>query len=196
MNEYREHILVIDDDPALLEQAEYILSERYAVSLANSGKQGVSFLEKGGRADIILLDIIMPDLDGFQTLDAIRSIDGCEKIPVIFLTSLSDAESELHGLRSGATDYITKPYNPLVLLARVELRLKTGNRLDEKKLAELAEPLTNVEHKVAILLARSYSNEEIAKELHYALDTVKKLVSRILEKLNIKSRKDIKKYLK
>ena len=196
MNEYREHILVIDDDPALLEQAEYILSERYAVSLANSGKQGVSFLEKGGRADIILLDIIMPDLDGFQTLDAIRSIDGCEKIPVIFLTSLSDAESELHGLRSGATDYITKPYNPLVLLARVELRLKTGNRLDEKKLAELAEPLTNAEHKVAILLARSYSNEEIAKELHYALDTVKKLVSRILEKLNIKSRKDIKKYLK
>ena len=193
---YREHILVVDDDTSLLEQAEHFLSEKYEVSLAASGAQAIQYLQRGELADLILLDILMPQKDGYETLLEIHDIPGCGSIPVIFLTSLTDAQSELQGFKFGASDYITNPFNPEVLLARVELRLQTGVQLDERKLSALPQPLSDAELKVAKLLARSYSNKEIGNELHYALDTVKKLVSHILEKLDIKSRKDIRHYLK
>lgn len=191
-----EHILVVDDDPALLEQTESILYPQYQVSLAISGRQALNYLERGQDADLILLDILMPEMDGYETMKAIRSLPAHRSTPVIFLTSLSDTESELQGLDSGAADYIVKPCNPRILLARIARRLETGFQLDEEKLNALPEQLTDSEWKVAKLLARSYSNDEICQELHYALDTVKKIVSHILDKLQIQSRKEIKKYLK
>ena len=148
---YQAHILVVDDDPALLEQAEMLLEGQY----------------RGG-----------------------------QKIPIIFLTSLSDTETELQCISGGAEDYMTKPFDPRLLLARIARRLEVSFQLDDAKLAALPEKLTDTEWKVAKLLARSYSNEDICQELHYALDTVKKLVSHVLEKLEIKSRKEIKKYFK
>lgn len=193
---YEQHILVVDDDPLLLEQAENILSDKYRVSLANSGEQAVKYLERGESADIILLDILMPKMDGYETLQKIKQIEGCKDIPVIFLTSLMDSDSEIQGLSCGASDFITKPFNPKVLLARLDLRLKSSNLLDEEKMERLPVPLTETEWKVAKLLAKSYSNDEICQELHYALDTVKKLVSRILNKMDIKNRKEIKQFLK
>lgn len=192
---YQEHILVVDDDPTLLEQAEQILSGQYRVSLATSGEQALRYLQSGQETDLILLDILMPRMDGYQTLDAIRALGGWLP-PVIYLTSVSSPESETRGLSIGASDYITKPFNPQVLLARVKARLNTGDRLDQQKLAALPYPLTESEYRVAKLLARSYTNEEICKEMHYALDSVKKLVSRVLEKLDLKNRKEIKRYLR
>lgn len=193
---YREHILVVDDDPTLLEQAEQILSEQYHVSLALSGEQALRYLQSGQDADLILLDILMPDMDGYQTLEAIRALGSFVATPVIFLTSVADPESEIRGLTIGAADYVTKPFHPQILIARIERGLNAAGRLDAKKLAALPFPLTDNEYKVARLLARSYSNEAICAEMHSALDTVKKTVSRILEKLDIKSRKEIEKYLK
>ena len=193
---HREHILVVDDDPMLLERMESILYPVYQVSLALSGRQALSYLERGQDADLILLDILMPELDGYETLKAIRALPAHRHTPVIFLTSLSDTESELQGLDSGAADYIVKPCNPRILLARIARRLETGFQLDEVKLEALPVQLTDTEWKVAKLLARSWSNEEICQELHYALDTVKKTVSRILDKLQIQNRREIRKYLK
>ena len=193
---HREHILVIDDDPSLLERTESILYPQYQVSLAISGKQALSYLERGQDADLILLDILMPEMDGYETMKEIRELPGHRTTPIILLTSLSDTESELQGLDSGAADYIVKPCNPRILLARIARRLETGFQLDEKKMEDLPEQLTDTEWKVAKLLARSYSNDEICQELHYALDTVKKIVSRILEKLQIQNRKEIRKFLK
>ena len=193
---YGEHILVVDDDPALLERAEDILSPQYEVSLARTGAQAIDYLERGRQADLILLDILMPEMDGYETLRAIRQLKPCQETPVIFLTSLTDAESELQGLASGAADFIVKPFDARVLLARIGRRLQAGQPLDPEKLEALPETLTENEWQVAKLLARSYSNEEICQRLHYALDTVKKLVSRVLEKLHIHSRKDIRKYFK
>lgn len=192
---YKDHILVVDDDLTLLEQAEQILSENYIVSLANSGEQAIKYLKSGHEADLILLDILMPNMDGFQTLKAIQKLEGWMP-PVIFLTSVCGIDSEIKGLDIGAADYITKPFSPQVLLARLKARLNTRDRLDYDKLRALPFPLTESEYKVAKLLARSYSNEEIAEDMHYALDTVKKLVSRVLEKLDIKNRKEIKPYLR
>ena len=192
---YKDHILVVDDDLTLLEQAEQILSDNYLVSLANSGEQAIKYLKIGQEADLILLDILMPNMDGFQTLKAIQKLEGWMP-PVIFLTSVCGIDSEIKGLDIGAADYITKPFSPQVLLARLKARLNTRDRLDYDKLRALPFPLTESEYKVAKLLARSYSNEEIAEDMHYALDTVKKLVSRVLEKLDIKNRKEIKLYLR
>ena len=192
---YKDHILVVDDDLTLLEQAEQILSENYIVSLANSGEQATKYLKSGQEADLILLDILMPNMDGFQTLKAMQKLEGWMP-PVIFLTSVCGIDSEIKGLDIGAADYITKPFSPQVLLARLKARLNTRDRLDYDKLRALPFPLTESEYKVAKLLARSYSNEEIAEDMHYALDTVKKLVSRVLEKLDIKNRKEIKLYLR
>lgn len=192
---YKDHILVVDDDLTLLEQAEQILSDNYIVSLANSGEQAIKYLKSGQEADLILLDILMPNMDGFQTLKAIQKLEGWMP-PVIFLTSVCGIDSEIKGLDIGAADYITKPFSPQVLLARLKARLNTRDRLDYDKLRALPFPLTESEYKVAKLLARSYSNEEIAEDMHYALDTVKKLVSRVLEKLDIKNRKEIKLYLR
>lgn len=192
---YKDHILVVDDDLTLLEQAEQILSDNYLVSLANSGEQAIKYLKSGQEADLILLDILMPNMDGYQTLKAIQKLEGWMP-PVIFLTSVCGIDSEIKGLDIGAADYITKPFSPQVLLARLKARLNTRDRLDYDKLRALPFPLTESEYKVAKLLARSYSNEEIAEDMHYALDTVKKLVSRVLEKLDIKNRKEIKPYLR
>ena len=192
---YKDHILVVDDDLTLLEQAEQILSDNYLVSLANSGEQAIKYLKSGQVADLILLDILMPNMDGYQTLKAIQKLEGWMP-PVIFLTSVCGIDSEIKGLDIGAADYITKPFSPQVLLARLKARLNTRDRLDYDKLRALPFPLTESEYKVAKLLARSYSNEEIAEDMHYALDTVKKLVSRVLEKLDIKNRKEIKLYLR
>ena len=192
---YKDHILVVDDDLTVLEQAEQILSDNYLVSLANSGEQAIKYLKSGHEADLILLDILMPNMDGYQTLKAIQKLEGWMP-PVIFLTSVCGIDSEIKGLDIGAADYITKPFSPQVLLARLKARLNTRDRLDYDKLRALPFPLTESEYKVAKLLARSYSNEEIAEDMHYALDTVKKLVSRVLEKLDIKNRKEIKLYLR
>lgn len=193
---YHSHILVIDDDPALLEQAELILEDSYQVSLATSGQMALSYLKQGNSTDLILLDILMPEMDGYETMAEIRKLPGCQDTPIIFLTGLSDSESELRCLDSGAVDYITKPFDVRILRARIERRLVGSFQLDEAKLAALPEPLTDTEWAVAKLLARSYSNEEICQELHYALNTVKKIVSHILEKLQISNRREIKQYLK
>ncbi|MDO4711798.1 MAG: DNA-binding response regulator [Peptostreptococcaceae bacterium] len=202
MMKHKLKILVVDDDPILLEQTESLLSPTYDVSLAISGKLALDYLEEGNRPDLILLDILMPDPDGYETLARIQSISGCKEIPVIFLTGILSPEHEVKCLESGALDYITKPFSSAVLLARISLALKNMNRsfigyeLDESKIGDLREPLTASETKVLRLMVRAYNNKEIAKELNYSYDYVKKLASQVMGKLGIKNRSEIKKFRK
>lgn len=198
----KHQILIVDDDPILLEQAENILSPAYTVSMAISGKQAIEYLEEGNLPSLILLDLLMPCMDGHETLDRIRRIPRCKEIPVIFLTAVNSPEFEAKCLEEGASDYITKPFSPAVLLARISLSLEnvrrfhSGYELDESRLTELSEPLTEAERKVLRLMVRAYSNREIAKELHYSYDYVKKLASQVLGKLNLENRREVKKYRK
>lgn len=194
--DYRNRILIVDDDPALLEQLEQILEQDYRVSLASSKRQAVEFLRGDHRVDLILLDIMMPKEDGYAALQAIRQIPRHKKTPVIFLTSLTGPEAEVRGLLSGAEDYITKPYTPLVLKGRMERALRTAGHLDQKKLSALPQPLSETELQAAILLAQGYNNEEIARILSYTLGSVKNLLVRVMNKLGISSRKEIREYMK
>lgn len=128
-------ILVIDDDTANLKIANRILSaENMRVSCLKSGEEALHFLQQDGRRtvlpDLILLDIRMPGLDGFQTIAALKENKDTAAIPVIFLTADEDAETELRGLSAGAMDFIKKPFIPEVLLLRVRntvdlIRLQT-----------------------------------------------------------------------
>ncbi|MDO5062411.1 MAG: response regulator [Peptostreptococcaceae bacterium] len=195
-------ILVVDDDPILLEQAESVLSPTYDVSLAISGEQALEYLEDGNRPDLILLDILMPKMDGYETLKKIQKIKNCASIPIIFLTGILSAESEVKCLQSGALDYITKPFSSQVLLVRISLALKNvsrsfaGYELDEERLEAMGDPLNASEKKVLRLMVRAYNNKEIAKELNYSYDYVKKLSSQIIGKLQLKDRSEIKKFRK
>ena len=112
-------ILVVDDDAANLRMASYILTaEGMRVSCLKSGEDALRFLQEN-RPDLILLDIHMPGMDGFETIAAVRSNEKTADISVIFLTADDDSETETQGLKAGAMDFIKKPFVPQVLLLRV-----------------------------------------------------------------------------
>ncbi len=112
-------ILVVDDDTSNLRMASHILSEQgMRASCLKSGEDALAFLE-GNRPDLVLLDIHMPGMDGFETLAAMRADAKTADIPVIFLTADDDAETETRGLEAGAMDFIKKPFIPEVLMLRV-----------------------------------------------------------------------------
>lgn len=121
----KKHILVIDDERALLKLVKNILEPKgYKVSLAASGHSGLALMEKE-HPDLIILDMKMPGLNGFQVLDIIRQRSN---IPVIMLTGVIDKNILSKSLNIGADDYITKPFNPDVLVARIEAKLRRAGR--------------------------------------------------------------------
>ena len=126
----RKKILIVDDNPVNLKVARNILMEQYDAFTVPSAEKMYQFLEKT-LPDLILLDVLMPDVDGYEAICHLKNNLGM-KMPVIFLTSKSDAESELKGLSLGAADYITKPFAPHLLLKRIEMHL-----LVESQKAEL-----------------------------------------------------------
>jgi len=113
-------ILLIDDDPTTVKIISHFLQkENYAVSSTNSGVDGLKKAFKEN-PDLILLDIMIPDLNGFQFLSIYRKDEENARVPVVILSSLAEEADVLKGLEIGAVDYITKPFSPLVLLAKIK----------------------------------------------------------------------------
>ena len=113
-------VIVVDDDITNLKMAGHILSRsNMRVTALKSGQSLLDYVEANGKPDLILLDIKMPGMDGFETLTSLRELEGCENIPVIFLTADDNEESETKGLSLGAMDFIKKPFVPDVLTLRV-----------------------------------------------------------------------------
>lgn len=198
----KKTILYIDDDINMLNLGESILVEAgYDVSLTKSGTQAVKLLKKGFKCNLILLDIDMPEMDGYETFTAIREIAGCESVPIIFLTGMDAPDFEIKGLEMGAADYITKPFIKNVLLARVNSRMraaeyKNNSAVNCDKLAELERILSTSELQIAKLVAEGCSNQEIAEKTHYSYGYVKRVVSVILDKLYLKNRVELRKILR
>jgi DNA-binding NarL/FixJ family response regulator len=188
-------VLVIDDDTALLKMANELLAEQYAVSLAKSGGEALSLLEKGFTPDIILLDITMPFMNGYETLERLRDIPGARDVPVVFLTGLSEAEAELRGLQSGAVDYITKPFVKEILLTRLATHLENGRELrllhQMRPAKKAAASLTPWERKIALLAKQWLTVPEIAARLSLTENTVKSAMKIIYRKLDIHSRPEL-----
>ena len=118
----KELIFLVDDDLTNLTTGRNALSGHYDVVTLNSGARLHKILEKK-IPDLILLDVNMPEMNGYETLKHIKSTKEFEEVPVIFLTAKSDVDSELEGLSLGAVDYIVKPFSAPLLLKRIELHL-------------------------------------------------------------------------
>ena len=116
-------ILIIDDAPANIQTLSTILKERgYNINIATNGRQGLEVLERI-RPDLILLDIMMPEMDGFETCRRIKASTAWREIPIIFLTAKTDTADIVRGFELGAVDYVAKPFNAHELLARVNTHL-------------------------------------------------------------------------
>lgn len=195
-------ILCVDDDINMLNTIEDILTgEGYEVSLAKSGKQALELLSKGLEYSLILLDVDMPEMDGYETFRAIKD-GGLDKknMPIIFLTGMDGADYEIKGLEYGAADYITKPFIKNIFLARIKNRMnaipEAEPAYDQKALETLEKSLSELEFITAKYIADGLSNNEIADHTNYSYGYIKHVVSSILEKTDMRKRSDIRRYLK
>lgn len=128
MNDYK--ILVVDDEVEITNAIEiYLTSEGYKVVKAFDGLEALSILEKNNDIDLIILDIMMPKLDGIRALSKIREE---RELPVIMLSAKSEDTDKILGLNMGADDYLTKPFNPLELIARVKSQLRRYTKYSSK----------------------------------------------------------------
>ena len=110
---------MVDDVTTNLKSAAEVLQPFYHLSMAKSGRQALNFLKKN-RPDLILLDIMMPEMDGYETMEQIKLNPRTANIPIIFLTADTETASELKGMKMGAVDYITKPFEADAMLGRIE----------------------------------------------------------------------------
>lgn len=117
-------ILVIDDTPGNLSLMQQLLRERYKIKGANHGERGLEIARSEPRPDLILLDIMMPGMDGYEVCQRLKEDPQTAHIPVIFLTARSEVEDVEKGFALGAVDYITKPINPAICLARLRTHLQ------------------------------------------------------------------------
>lgn len=119
----KKHIVMVDDEPVNLELAENALKENYKLTKLISGAQLLTFLKRI-RPDMILLDVQMPDMDGYQVMEQIMGDPKTKNIPVIFLTGQEGSESETKGFNLGAIDFIKKPFESNSMLARIRSQMK------------------------------------------------------------------------
>jgi CheY-like chemotaxis protein len=123
-NEQQSLILIVDDVPENLQVLGTILeAKNYEIALASNGKQALDLID-AIQPDLILLDIMMPELDGFEVCRKLKNSETTEKIPIIFLTAKTDTDDIVKGFELGAADYVTKPFNAFELLARVHTNLE------------------------------------------------------------------------
>jgi putative two-component system response regulator len=113
-------LLIVDDSDVQLLIIENVLRGKYETTTANSGKTALAILFKGLIPDLILLDILMPDMDGWETFNRIKAMGLLRDVPVAFLTSVDGEKEKQYASRIGAADMITKPYNGDELIKRIE----------------------------------------------------------------------------
>jgi adenylate cyclase len=135
----KSKILVVDDTPDNLFLMSALLEDKYELVTASSGAQALEIVRSAQRPELILLDIMMPEMDGYEVMRRLRKDPATAGIPVIFLTALTSIEEEQFGLDLGAVDYITKPISPPVVMARVNSHLERN--ANAQRLQALSEKL-------------------------------------------------------
>ena len=147
------NILVVDDTKVNIEILVEILGNHYEVSVATGGRSAIQ-MSTAFEYDLILLDIMMPEIDGYSVLEALKSNAKTEKIPVIFISALSDVKNKNKGFRLGAVDYIVKPFNAEEVLARVnthlslrlaQMAVEEQNELLEKRVYERTQEIALIQ---------------------------------------------------
>jgi len=193
------NILVVDDDKKLtLLVRGFLEKEKYQVAEAYSGRMALDAI-KEAKPDLIILDIMMPEMDGIEACKRIKADKDTKMIPVIMLTSMSNVRDKVQGLNAGANDYITKPFNPEELIARVKAQLRIKfleNELLRKEEVEavvkmgiataheINNPLTVIIGNLELLLIKKENlSEEDSTNLNSILESamrIKEIVSKMI----------------
>jgi len=194
-------VLVIEDQPQMRTNLTLMLQlNGYEVTAAENGRTGLDAV-RSVKPDLILCDVMMPELDGYGVLEALRQDDETAGIPFIFLTAKGDKKEQRAGMRLGADDYLTKPVTESDLIDSVRVRLNRAAALERRVRERAASKpdfssalplralgLTEREAEVLLWVAQGKSSPEIASILGISDATAKKHVCNILEKLGLESR--------
>ena len=188
-------ILIVDDNPKYLSEALPLYG--YTVQVVTNGIDALKVLEENSSdIDLVLLDVMMPQMEGWETLKNIRKNEKTKYLPVIMITAVNEEHKIVSGLKHGADDYVVKPFILPNLLARIEAVLRRSKWQEEKNKKNGVnietngdiEPLTEREREVLTLVAKGKSNQEIAEQLFVRDVTVKTHLNAIFKKLKVKSR--------
>jgi len=186
-------ILIIEDDAPCRNSAALILrKEGFNVQTAENGASGIAMIQEH-RPDLILCDIMMPEMDGHSVLELVKRDSNCADIPFIFVTALSDRSNMRNGMSRGADDYLTKPFSSEELVSAVIGRLhrfelirqrdKTTALRDE--FALLTQQITEREQEILILVGQGYTSKEIAKRFNIKVNTVQVHRANLMKKLDV-----------
>lgn len=143
MEAVQPRVLIVDDTPVNIEVLARILGDGYDVIVAMNGEDALALAETEN-PDIILLDVMMPGLDGFEVCERLKSAQETADIPVVFVTALSGSDDETRGLEAGAVDYIVKPFHPAVVRARVKNHIELKQLRDRFEKLSLQDGLTGI----------------------------------------------------
>jgi len=195
-------LLLIDDDPNLiLLVKDYLEFRGYEVLTAENGREALEVLEKD-LPDMIICDVMMPEMDGYSLVKHVREDARTSWIPVLFLSAKGQSQDRVKGLNTGADVYMVKPFEPEELVAQVESSLKQAARIADHRPGRSPEAgpkiqvpfdveLTPTELRVVQYVARGMANREIAEELNVSQRTIESHVSNMLGKTGLHNRTEL-----
>jgi len=203
-----KRVLVVDDDPLALKVLSRHLSQHgYRVCTATSGKEGLRLFAEE-QPDVVVSDVVMPEMNGFEFCRQLRQQRGGELVPFIFLSSRGELGDRIQGYEWGADDYIIKPFEPLELVAKIEAQIERSRRTQleilrliqqqnsakaetapRPRLAELK--LTPAEERVFREVVQGYTNKQIGERLCISPRTVQTHLTNILSKLSLENRSQL-----
>ena len=196
-----KNLLLIDDDPNLiLLVKDYLEFRGYNVVTAENGREALEILDEKV-PDMIICDVMMPEMDGYSLVQHIRQEPTTNRIPVLFLSAKGQSQDRVKGLNEGADVYMVKPFEPEELVAQVESSLNQIKRWEQGRPKGLdGAPtiqvpsnveLTPTELKVVQLVAKGMANREIADQLNVSQRTIESHVSNMLNKTNLNNRTEL-----
>jgi DNA-binding NarL/FixJ family response regulator len=202
-------VLIVDDDITLRTAViRYLQNRGYSVQEATSGTEALTLFEQNP-PDIIVSDVMMPEMDGLEFCRRLRATRSGQLVPFIFLSSRKDVEDRVQGHQMGADDYLIKPFDPKELVAKIESQLERSRRIHaeivrlmQQSQAEapapetppLPLPLTPAEEKVFWEVIQGFTNKQIGDRLFVSPRTVQTHLSNILSKLHLESRSQLIRY--
>nr|YP_010198286.1 hypothetical protein LK226_pgp020 [Gracilaria ornata]UAD86702.1 hypothetical protein [Gracilaria ornata] len=200
----KKTILLIDDDIDLLNSmASYLISAGFTIHITTNGYNALKNLTII-QPDLIITDIMMPNINGYEVIKRIRSKKNWYKTPVIFLTAKGMTQDRILGYNLGCNAYLAKPFYPEELIAIINNILKqlefhkpninhSIQKLQNKKQDSIFNSLTPTEYKVLILVSKGYTNKEIANKVNSSIRNIEKYVSRLLNKTRTRNRTELAK---
>ncbi|MBE9139166.1 response regulator transcription factor [Nodosilinea sp. LEGE 07088] len=192
-------VLIVDDDPILqMALTRRLQAQGFDVLRATSGQEALDLL-RSTTADVVVSDVMMPGMDGFEFCQRLRSRPEGEMVPFIFLSGLGELNNRVQGHLIGADDYLVKPFSANELVAKVKGAIARSQRLhsalermaEQTNLAPHPLPLTPAEERVFWEVVQGYTNKQVGEHLFLSPRTVQTHLSKILTKLNLENRSQL-----